>query len=176
MMRSCQLWAFWPRCEPHQSNVLQECSEPAHASQRLCYGHPLIRNPLAPGFEGGRLTQVLPSVWNGIKMRELLPLRRSRAGNGESQMGNPRCQFSHPIQTKGIRMPLVQVKLIEGVFSDAQKAEMVKRLTDTMVSIEGENMHSVTWVIVEEVKSGHWGIGGNALTTDAVKALAAGKG
>ena len=37
-------------------------------------------------------------------------------------------------------MPLVQVKLIEGVFSDAQKAEMVKRLTDTMVSIEGENM------------------------------------
>ncbi len=73
-------------------------------------------------------------------------------------------------------MPLVQVKLIEGVFSDAQKAEMVKRLTDTMVSIEGENMRSVTWVIVEEVKSGHWGIGGNALTTDAVKALAAGKG
>jgi 4-oxalocrotonate tautomerase len=73
-------------------------------------------------------------------------------------------------------MPLVQVKLIEGVFSDAQKAEIVKRLTDTMVSIEGENMRSVTWVIVEEVKSGHWGIGGNALTTDAVKALAAGKG
>ena len=73
-------------------------------------------------------------------------------------------------------MPLVQVKVIEGVFSDAQKAEMVKRLTDTMVSIEGENMRSVTWVVVEEVKSGHWGIGGNPLTTADVKALAAGKG
>ena len=36
-------------------------------------------------------------------------------------------------------MPLVQVKLIEGVFSDAQKQEMIRKLTDAMVSIEGEN-------------------------------------
>lgn len=43
-----------------------------------------------------------------------------------------------------------------------------------MVSIEGENMRPVTWVIVEEVKSGEWGIGGQALTTDDVRALAAG--
>ena len=71
-------------------------------------------------------------------------------------------------------MPMVNVKLIEGVFSTAQKQEMIERLTDTMVSIEGENMRSVTWVIVEEVKSGDWGIGGQALSTDAVRALAAG--
>jgi 4-oxalocrotonate tautomerase len=50
----------------------------------------------------------------------------------------------------------------------------VERLTDAIVSIEGENMRSVTWVVVEEVKSGDWGIGGNALTTDAVRSLAAG--
>ncbi|MBA3409127.1 MAG: tautomerase family protein, partial [Solirubrobacterales bacterium] len=37
-------------------------------------------------------------------------------------------------------MPLVNVKLIEGVFDDAQKREMVEKLTDTMVAIEGENM------------------------------------
>jgi 4-oxalocrotonate tautomerase len=72
-------------------------------------------------------------------------------------------------------MPLVQVKLIEGVFSQAQKQEIIKKLTDTMVSIEGENMRPVTWVVVEEVKSGEWGIGGQALTTADVKALAAGK-
>jgi len=72
-------------------------------------------------------------------------------------------------------MPLIQVKLIEGVFSTAQKQEIIKKLTDTMVSIEGENMRSVTWVVVEEVKSGEWGIGGKALTTADVKALAAGK-
>jgi 4-oxalocrotonate tautomerase len=71
-------------------------------------------------------------------------------------------------------MPLVNVKLIEGVFDDAQKQEMIEKLTETMVEIEGENMRGVTWVVVEEVESGHWGIGGQALTTEAVRALAAG--
>jgi 4-oxalocrotonate tautomerase len=71
-------------------------------------------------------------------------------------------------------MPLLNVKVIENVFSDEQKKQMVERLTDAMVSIEGENMRGVTWVIVEEVKSGQWGIGGNALTTEDVQALASG--
>lgn len=71
-------------------------------------------------------------------------------------------------------MPLIQVKIIEGLFSAEQKQAMVKKLTDTMVSIEGENMRPVTWRLVEEVKSGDWGIAGNPLTTGDVKALAAG--
>lgn len=72
-------------------------------------------------------------------------------------------------------MPLVNVKVTEGVFSEAQKKEMVQKRTDTMVSIEGENMRKVAWVVIDEVKSGNWGIGGNAITTEDVKALAAGK-
>ena len=72
-------------------------------------------------------------------------------------------------------MPLIEVKLIEEVFTPAQKREMITRLTDAMVAIEGENMRSATSVIVEEVRSGDWGIGGQAMTTDAVRALAAGK-
>ena len=71
-------------------------------------------------------------------------------------------------------MPFVNVKVIEGVFSSEQKHDMVRRLTDTMVEIEGENMRPVTWVVVEEVKSGDWGIAGNSVTTADVKALAAG--
>lgn len=71
-------------------------------------------------------------------------------------------------------MPFVQIKVIEDVFSKAQKQEMIEKVTDTMVSIEGENMRPVTWVVVEEVKSGDWGIGGKALTAEAVKELAAG--
>ena len=72
-------------------------------------------------------------------------------------------------------MPLVNVKVIEGVFSAAQKQEMVRKLTETMVSIEGENMRPVTWVVIEDVKSGDWSIGGKPMTTEDVKALAAGK-
>ena len=72
-------------------------------------------------------------------------------------------------------IPLVQVKVIEGVFTEAQKREMVRKLTDAMVSVEGEAMRPVTWVVVEEVRSGDWGIGGKPLTAADVKALAAGK-
>ena len=71
-------------------------------------------------------------------------------------------------------MPLVNVKLIEGVFTADQKREMIEKLTDTMVEIEGENMRGVTWVVIDEVKSGQWGLGGQPLTTEDVHALAAG--
>ena len=71
-------------------------------------------------------------------------------------------------------MPFINVKVIEDVFTPDQKREIVERLTDAMVSIEGENMRSVTWVVVEEVASGAWGIGGKPLSTEDVKALAAG--
>jgi 4-oxalocrotonate tautomerase len=71
-------------------------------------------------------------------------------------------------------MPFINVKLIEGVFDADQKREIVERVTDAMVSIEGENMRPVTWVVVEEVTSGDWGIGGKPLSTEDVKALAAG--
>jgi 4-oxalocrotonate tautomerase len=51
-------------------------------------------------------------------------------------------------------MPLINLRLIEGVFSDAQKRDMIAKLTETMVAIEGEALRPVTWVVVEEVKSG----------------------
>jgi 4-oxalocrotonate tautomerase len=58
-------------------------------------------------------------------------------------------------------MPLINVRLIEGVFSDSQKQQIIERLTDAMVSIEGESLRPVTWCVVDEVKSGDWGIGGS---------------
>jgi 4-oxalocrotonate tautomerase len=72
-------------------------------------------------------------------------------------------------------MPFVNVKIIKGVFSAEQKREMITKLTDTMVGIEGEAMRQVTWVTVDEVESGDWGIGGHSLTTQAVKDLQAGR-
>jgi 4-oxalocrotonate tautomerase len=72
-------------------------------------------------------------------------------------------------------MPLIQVKLIENVFTPQQKNQIITKLTDAMVSIEGENMRPVTWVVIEEARSGEWGIGGQPMTTEAVLALAAGK-
>jgi 4-oxalocrotonate tautomerase len=79
----------------------------------------------------------------------------------------------HTHLTRRSMMPLINVKIIEDVFSPEQKHQIVSKLTDAMVTIEGEAMRSVTWVVVEEVKSGDWGIAGKPLTTADVKALAA---
>jgi 4-oxalocrotonate tautomerase len=72
-------------------------------------------------------------------------------------------------------MPLIEVHLIDKVFSTDQKRQIIEKLTDAMVSIEGENMRGVTWVKISEVASGEWGIGGKPLTTEAVKQLASGR-
>jgi 4-oxalocrotonate tautomerase len=71
-------------------------------------------------------------------------------------------------------MALIQVKLIAGVFTAPQKQEIVERLTDAMVEIEGENMRRGIWCVIEEVADGEWGVGGQTLTADDVKALARG--
>lgn len=70
-------------------------------------------------------------------------------------------------------MPLINVKVIEGVFSAEQKTRIIRNLTEAMVEIEGEGMRPVTWTVIEEVKSGDWGIAGKPLTTADVRALAA---
>lgn len=73
-------------------------------------------------------------------------------------------------------MPLIQVKMIEGVFTTAKKKEIVTKLTDTMVAIEGESLRPYTVVLLEEIRSGDWGVGGTSLSTADVHALqAAGK-
>jgi 4-oxalocrotonate tautomerase len=70
-------------------------------------------------------------------------------------------------------MPLITVKLIEGVFNDSQKKKMVTDITDAMVAIEGETMRGVTWVVIEEVKGGNWAIGGKPLTAADVRTMQA---
>jgi 4-oxalocrotonate tautomerase len=71
-------------------------------------------------------------------------------------------------------MPLAEIKVIEGVFSEAEKKQMIEKVTDALVSIEGEPLRDKTVVIVEEVKSGDWGFGGKALSTQDVKKLRSG--
>jgi len=69
-------------------------------------------------------------------------------------------------------MPLVNVKLIEGVFSQEQKQEMIRRMTDIMAELEGDYMRPLTLVVIDEVKSGDWGVGGKAFSRADVKAMA----
>jgi len=72
-------------------------------------------------------------------------------------------------------MPLVTIDVIKDVFTPAQKKEMIEKVTETMVGMEGENLRGVTWVRIHEVQEGDWGIGGQCLTAADVHALAKGE-
>jgi len=73
-------------------------------------------------------------------------------------------------------MPLVQIKGISGYLSLQQKQEIISKVTDAIVSVEGEGLRPVTWVIIEDVASGQWGVGGQAITTDAIRAMSQASG
>ncbi|GAA3643617.1 4-oxalocrotonate tautomerase family protein [Microlunatus ginsengisoli] len=68
-------------------------------------------------------------------------------------------------------MPLVNVRVIEGVFTSEQKQDIIAKVTDAMTSVEGESLRDVTWVVIDEVQSGDWGMGGRGVTTADVHAL-----
>ena len=142
----------------------------------LCAGT-LRFNPNEPksmGFSSSRSNAFLPGAFRRFKRQSHLMARRCTMAIMLLKKQVPAKEQRLTLCRRN-QMPFVNVKVIEGVFTAEQKQEMIRKLTDTMVSIEGEAMRSVTWVVVEEVKSGDWGIGGNPLTTGDVKALAGGK-
>jgi 4-oxalocrotonate tautomerase len=57
-------------------------------------------------------------------------------------------------------MPLITVKVFEGELTWGQTTEMIEDITQAVIPYVGEAVRSNTWVIVEEIKSGSWGIGG----------------
>lgn len=69
-------------------------------------------------------------------------------------------------------MPLVTIDVIKDVFTADQKAELLTRVTDAVVEVEGEALRSVTWVRINEVEQGDWAIGGQPLLASDVHALA----
>ena len=56
-------------------------------------------------------------------------------------------------------MPLVDIHVIRDVFTPAQKQQLIEKVTEAVVAVEGENMRGVTWVKINEVASGDWAIG-----------------
>lgn len=69
-------------------------------------------------------------------------------------------------------MPLVTIDVIQDVFTPKQKQELIERVTDAMIAVEGEGMRGVTWVRIQEFAGGDWAIGGKALRASDVHGLA----
>jgi 4-oxalocrotonate tautomerase len=68
-------------------------------------------------------------------------------------------------------MPLVNIEVIENVFSPAQKKEMIEKVSEAMISIEGEALRPYTLVKIDEVKDGNWSVGGQIVSTSDARRL-----
>ena len=73
-------------------------------------------------------------------------------------------------------MPLVTIDVIKDVFTPAQKRDLIAKVTEAMIAVEGESFRPVTWVRINEFEQGDWAIGGKSLKATDVHAMAAGAG
>jgi 4-oxalocrotonate tautomerase len=77
-------------------------------------------------------------------------------------------------------MPFISIKVLKGTLSEEKKKEMISRVTEVVAEIEArphskENLLPHSWCLIEEVEFGCWGIGGNAVTLEALKAILEGR-
>jgi 4-oxalocrotonate tautomerase len=70
-------------------------------------------------------------------------------------------------------MPSIDIQVLEGVFTEDEKAAIIARVTDAFASVAGETIKGGTSVRVHEVKSGCWGYAGRVLTTADALAMKA---
>lgn len=69
-------------------------------------------------------------------------------------------------------MPLVTIDVIKDVFTASEKQQLIAKVTEAMVSVEGEALRGVTWVRINEFEGGDWAIGGQPLAAEDVHVLA----
>lgn len=73
---------------------------------------------------------------------------------------------------KGSDIPLVQISGIGGYLSLEKKQELIEKVTDAVVSVEGEGLRPVTWVTIADIQPGAWGVGGKPVTDEDLRQLA----
>jgi 4-oxalocrotonate tautomerase len=61
-------------------------------------------------------------------------------------------------------MPFVNIKITKDGATAAQKAELIQGATELLVKVLGKNPKT-TVVIIDEVDSDNWGIGGETVST-----------
>lgn len=71
-------------------------------------------------------------------------------------------------------MPYINCRVMEGVLSADEKAEIAERITETFASVVGEGVRGLTWVVIDDMATGQLTIGGRPITTEGVKEALAG--
>ena len=68
-------------------------------------------------------------------------------------------------------MPFIDIKVIQGVFTPEEKRELVERVSEAVIDVEGEALRPVTTTAITETPSGEWAVGGRTYTAEDVKAM-----
>jgi len=74
-------------------------------------------------------------------------------------------------------MPFVNVRTAKGLLTETKKRELLQRLTDLMVEIEGggnPEFKPFVWVLIEEQDPANWCIGGTPVSAELIDQLKAG--
>ena len=68
-------------------------------------------------------------------------------------------------------MPLCTIKMFEGELTEAQGADLIRHVTEAIIPFAGEKRSGNPWVLIEEIRSGSWGIGGTAFGLKDVREI-----
>jgi len=68
-------------------------------------------------------------------------------------------------------MPLVTIKVFEDELSSSQRQHLIRDVTEAIIPFVGEKLRTNTWVLIEEIASGSWGIGGKAFGLEDVRTI-----
>lgn len=68
-------------------------------------------------------------------------------------------------------MPYIEIKTFKDELNAEQSKELITRVTNAVTETTSEKLRDVTWVVINEIKDGQWGVGGNALSLADVKQL-----
>jgi 4-oxalocrotonate tautomerase len=66
-------------------------------------------------------------------------------------------------------MPLIQLNVFEGELTPDQTKEVIRRVTEVITTVVSPKLREFTWVVLHEVKSGNWGVGGAPLGLEDIK-------
>lgn len=68
-------------------------------------------------------------------------------------------------------MPYIEIKTFKDELNQEQSRELIQRVTDAVTATTSEKLRDVTWVVINEINDGQWGVGGNALGLADVKKM-----
>lgn len=68
-------------------------------------------------------------------------------------------------------MPSIEIQVMEGVFSDEEKGQIIERVTDAFASVAGQTIRAGTSVRIQEIRSGSWGYAGKQITTEIAQEM-----